>query len=291
MSFVIMTDTGANLTAAMLEQYRVEVIPLTIYLDGKPQICRCVDELDPHEFYSTLRDHDIRTAQVNPQAFLDAMAPHLQAGKDILFISLSSGVSGTQASACIAAKQLAEEYPSRRIEIFDSLGASFGEGLLVLRAFRCRERGLTLAETVAELLPARDRMCQIFAVDDLYFLRKNGRLSSTSMIVANLLDIKPVLKGNEHGKIVASAKVRGRKRSIIALAERYESLVKEPEKQCIAISHADCPEDAAALVALIQKNKPPKEILVVDHEPSTGVHVGPGMLAVYFEGEEGSRYL
>lgn len=286
-----MTDTAANLTAAQLDTNDITVIPLTFFVDGVAHDCRSVEQLDAHEFYSTLRGKDVHTAQANPQRFVDAIEPIVQAGRDVLYIGLSSGVSGSCASAGIAAKQLEEDYPERKVVVLDSLGASFGEGLLVLRACECRDAGKSLAQTVKEIESMRERMCQIFTVDDLYYLRKNGRLSGTVAIVASLLDIKPILKGNENGMIVMSGKTRGRKRAIAAIAERYDKLVRNAQEQRIAIAHADCPEDAEALIALLKRNHPPKEILTVCYEPVTGVHVGPGALALFFEGEAGSRKL
>ena len=134
------------------------------------------------------------------------------------------------------------------------------------------------------LLARRARMSQLFTVDDLMHLHKTGRLSGVAAIVGTMLNIKPLLKGNEVGKIVPCGKARGRKQAIRALAERYAELVEHPEKQTVGISHANCPQDATLLENLIRRLKPPKDILCVMHEPVTGVHVGPGMLAVYFEG-------
>lgn len=289
MSFAIITDTAANLLATHLEQRDIIAIPLEFFLDGTPHTCLSVDEIDGEAFYATLGNKDVRTSQTNPQKFHDVFEPLLKAGRDILCVTLSSGISGTYTSACITAEQLREEYPERKICILDSLGASLGEGLLVLRACDCRDTGMSLDETVKAVEQMREQMCQVFTVDDLHFLRKGGRISGAVAFVGTLLDFKPLLKGNEDGKIVMSGKVRGKKRAIAAMVEKYESLVADPQNQCVAIAQAGCPEDAKKLEELLKKNKPPREILTVCYEPVTGVHVGPGALALFFLGDTGVR--
>lgn len=289
MSFAVITDNAANLLAEHLTKRNILVMPLEFYLDGTPYTCRSVDEIDGKAFYAELWDKDIKTAQNNPQSYMDMMEPILQEGKDIFCVTLSSGVSGTYTSACIAADQLREEYPARKICIIDSLGASLGEGLLVLRACDCRDAGMSLEETAVVIEDMRERMCQVFTVDDLRFLRKGGRITGAVAFIGTLLDFKPLLKGNENGKIVMTGKVRGKKRAIAAMAEKYETLVSDPQNQCIGIANAACPEDAKQLEALLKKNKPPREILTVCYEPVTGVHVGPGALALFFLGDTDVR--
>lgn len=289
MSFAIMTDTAANLLSSHLSKREITAIPLEYYLDGTAYTCHAVDEIDGEAFYASLGDKEIKTAQSNPQRFLDAMEPLVKEGKDILCVTLSSGVSGTYASACIAAGQLREDYPERTVRVIDSLGASLGEGLLVLHACDCRDAGKSLEETAVELADMRERMCQVFTVDDLHFLRKGGRISGAVAFVGTLLDFKPLLKGNEDGKIVMCGKTRGKKRAIAAMAEKYESLVVNAQNQRIGIAYAGHYEDALTLEALLKKNKPSREILTVCYEPVTGVHVGPGALALFFLGNEGVR--
>ena len=289
MSFAIITDTAANLLATHLEQRDIIAIPLEFFLDGTTHTCLSVDEIDGEAFYATLGNKDVRTSQTNPQKFHDVFEPLLKAGRDILCVTLSSGISGTYTSACITAEQLREEYPERKICILDSLGASLGEGLLVFRACDCRDAGMSLDETVKAVEQMREQMCQVFTVDDLHFLRKGGRISGAVAFVGTLLDFKPLLKGNEDGKIVMTGKVRGKKRAIAAMVEKYESLVADPQNQCVAIVQAGCPEDAKKLEELLKKNKPPREILTVCYEPVTGIHVGPGALALFFLGDTGVR--
>ncbi len=195
---------------------------------------------------------------------------------------MSSGISGSCSSSQIAAKELLQQYPERRIEIIDSLGASLGEGLLALQAADLRDHNAPLETASAELRESARRMCNVFTVDDLMYLKRGGRLSNLSAAIGMVLNIKPILKGNEEGKIVAFAKVRGRMQSIRTLAQLYEKMVVFPENQIVGIAQAACREDAETLASMLQECRPPKEILIADYEPVTGSHVGPGALALFF---------
>lgn len=248
------------------------------------------EEFDGKAYYDAIRGGaKVTTSQVTPQSYLDAMRPLLERGEDLLFVGMSSGISGSYRCAELAKKDLDEEFPERTIRLVDTLSASLGEGILVMRAVECREAGMSLDETADLLLQERMRMCQIFTVDDLMHLRRGGRLSGVSAVVGTMLQIKPILKGNEEGKIVVAGKVRGRKRSVEDLAARYDALVNHAETQVVGISQADCPEDAAYLAELLNRNHPPKSILHVCYEPVTGSHVGPGALALFFLGDETVR--
>ena len=229
------------------------------------------------------------TSLVNPDRFISAARPLLAAGEDVLFVGMSSGISGSFGSAKLAAGDLREEFPGRDIQLIDTLGASLGEGILVLRAIEMRENGASLSETAAALRDMRWRMYQIFTVDDIMYLRRTGRLSNAKAIVASVLHIKPVLKGNEEGAIVAVDKIRGRRKSIDALVERYRKYAVAPETQTVGIAHADCAEDAEYLASALRIVAPPKEIMTVMYEPVTGSHVGPGALALFFLGDENVR--
>lgn len=289
-NFAILTDSASNLTAKQLRDNDITAIPFPYFLRGKECGCDTLETFDDIAFYAALKNGErVTTSQINPQRYIDFMRPLLEAGKDILFIGLSSGISGAFSSAVMAMEQLSEEFPQRKIELVDSLGASLGEGLMVLRAAELRAEGKTIGETAEEVRIHIEKMYQVFTVDDLMFLKRTGRLSNISAAVGTVLGIKPLLKGNEEGKIVACGKIRGRAKVIAALAEKYGTLVKEPEKQTVGISYCDCKEDAKALAELINKTNPPKKLIVVKHEPATGSHLGPGALALYFEGEKGIR--
>lgn len=288
--YSIITDTSANLDCELLHKHNIISIPFSFYIDGKEQTCTDTVAFDGSAYYNAMRKGTkVTTSQVNPQRYIDYMLPILKDGRDILFVGMSSGISGSYCSAQMAASQLLDEFPDRSIFLVDTLGASLGEGLLVLKAAECRDNGMGLKETADFLSGLRYSMCQVFTVDDLKYLKTTGRLSNIMAIAGTILNIKPILKGNESGKIVCFSKVRGRKQSIKALAEQYDAMVLHPEEQTVGIAHADCPEDAECLAGLLRKNNPPKEIMNVCYEPVTGSHVGPGTLALFFFGNTDFR--
>ena len=290
MSFAIITDTSANIPTPMTEKYAIRVLPLSYIENGVQYECVDTETFDSVGYYEKMKaGAKITTSQINPQKYIDCMEDILQEGQDILFVGMSAGVSGTFHSAQIARDQLMEKYTDRTIRLVDTMGASLGEGLLVLKAQKCREQGMSLCDTADLLERERWNMAQIFTVDDLNHLRRGGRLSNTVALVGTLLNIKPLLKGNEEGKIVSTEKVRGRKAVIARLAQKYEQLAVHPENQIVGISHCSCPEDAEHLAQMIREIAEPKEIMIVDHEPVTGSYLGPGALALYFEGDENTR--
>lgn len=290
MSFAIFTDTSANLPTPETVRLGISVVPLSYSVDGVEHECLDTEAFQAADYYESMKGSTvIKTSQVNPQKYMDYMESALQEGKDILFVGMSSGISGSFGSAKIAREQLLEDYPERSIRLVDSLGASLGEGLLVLKASACRESGMSLNETADYLEEAKANLYQLFTVDNLMHLRKGGRLSNAAAIVGSLLNIKPLLKGNENGQIVSFEKVRGRKAVIHEIAKHYNQLVVKAEEQIVGISHCYCLEDAEKLADLIRQTNPPKEIIIVEHEPVTGSYLGPGALALYFGGDKEVR--
>ena len=289
-AFDIITDSTANLTQKLIRENSVIEIPFPYFTEGKePSFCT-LEEFDDVKYYADIKNGlKVTTSQINPQKYIDFFRPSLENGRDVLFIGLSSGISGSFTSATMAREQLAEEFPDRKVELIDSLGASLGEGLLVLQAAKHRADGIQLTETAEKIIDLRERMYQVFTVDDLMHLKRTGRLSNAGAVIGTVLGIKPLLKGNSEGKIVAFEKIRGRARAISAMAEKYFSLVKNAEAQTVGIAHAGCKEDAEQLANLIREKLPPKEILIVKYEPVTGSHVGPGALALFFEGDSDVR--
>ena len=288
--YKIITDTSANLPSELAREKDIAVIPFNYYVNGGRNTCLDTEGFDGVTFYNAMREGaEVSTSQINPHSYIETMAPILERGEDILFVGMSSGISGAYHSAELAAQELLERFPERTIRLVDTLGASLGEGLLVLKAASEKLMGVSLDDVYKKLMDLRHRLCNIFTVDDLKYLRKGGRLSNLSFIVGTLLHIKPLLKGNEEGKIVAFAKLRGRKKALEELAAKYDEYVVHPEEQTIGIAHADCPEDAQKLIDLLKRHKPPKDVLSVCYEPVTGSHVGPGTLALFFEARLGCR--
>ncbi len=290
--YAIVTDTSANLDSAVLEAQGVCAIPFSFFdsRDEAEQTCLDTQTFDGEAYYENMRRGTrYVTSQITPQRYIDYMTPILHEGRDILFVGMSSGISGAYHSAESAAKTLREEFPGRMIRLVDTLSASLGEGLLVLHALSRRSEGAGLDELADELMALRHRMCQVFSVDDLKYLHRSGRISGVAALAGNILNIKPLLKGNEEGRIICYGRVRGRKAAIKALADRYDELVADAGRQIVGIAHAGCAQDAAALAELLQRKNAPKDILTVCYEPVTGSHVGPGTLALFFLGGDDVR--
>ena len=290
MSFVILTDTSANLPSDLLIENQVDVVPFHYYIGDKEYSCLNTQGFDGKKFYKAMRmGAKIKTSQINLFHYHDFFGPFLKGGEDILMICMSSGISGSYNSARMAAKELKMSYPDRTIKLVDTIGASLGEGLFVLRALEYRKAGFGLEEIYQKIEKEKKRMYQVFTVDDLMYLKQSGRLTGSAAIIGNMLQVKPLLKGNENGEIVNFGKVIGRKKAIDAMAQKYRQLVKNPELQTVGIAHADCKKDADYLIELLNKKKPPKSIMTVMYEPVTGSHVGPGTLALFFMGGDDVR--
>lgn len=290
MAFSIITDTSANLPSKQLKENNVTVVPFSYYVGEKEYTCLDTDSFNGAEYYDLISNGaKVTTSQINPQRYIDHIEPLLKEEKDVLYVGMSSGISGSYASAEAAAAQLREKYPKRKINLVDTLGASLGEGLLVIKAIEYLKQDFDVNKATDLLLSLRHRMCQVFTVDDLMYLRRTGRVSNVTAVVGTVLNIKPLLKGSEIGKIVPFGKARGRKRAIEALAERYRQFAVHPEKQTVGIAQANCEEDADYLKKLIKRIKAPKDFLTVCYEPVTGAHAGPGTLALFFESVEGIR--
>ncbi len=290
MAFKIISDTGANITDKVRDHYGIVIVPLTLIADGEELQFKSTEGFDYDGYYQNLKEgKKVSTSQINPAQFNEVFEPILEAGDDILYVGLSGGVTGSVNSAKIAAADLLDQFPERQIRIVDSLGASLGEGILVVEAAECREQGMSLDETADQIEFERYRMYQVFVVDDLKHLKRTGRVSGALASLGTMMDIKPVLKGDTEGKIVVECKARGRKQAIRALAEKYRDLVVDAQDQVVGISYGGKREDAVHLANLITKIAQPKKVWMVAHEPVTGAHVGPGMLALYFKGNDDVR--
>ena len=279
----IMTDNAANLPPELREQYNIREICLTYTVDG-----RLVDgsaPFDGHDFYEALRrGAEVKTSMISPAAAREAIEPALASGDDVLFLGISGGVSGTCWGVGLVAQELAAEYPGRRVQVLDTRGASLGEGLVVLEVAQLAQQGADMDAIVARAETLCGKMRQHFMVDDLKFLRKGGRLSGAAALAGTLLQIKPILQGDENGKIVVRTKERGRKKAMDTLIALYNELV-EDKSAPVGISHAAAPAEALHLTTRLRQSGCTGPILSVCHEPVTGAHVGPGMLAMYFYSE------
>ncbi len=288
MAFALFTDGCSNLPTALRTALEIRLLPCSYTVDDVSGTYNGdLDTFDSREYYDQLRaGKQLKTSLLNTELFLTHFRPALQEGLDVVYVGMSSGISGTIQAARMAAEELKEEFPDRTVRIVDSLGAGFGPGLLTCRAADLRNEGKTAAEVGEILDEERMRMCEYFTVDDLNCLKRTGRVSGATAAIGTMLNIKPILLGDNDGHIVACAKVRGRRKAMDALVEKYREKVVDAEHQRVAISHGDVPEEAEELGRRISEIARPGELIICPHEPFTGAHVGPGMLAVFFMGKE-----
>ena len=280
----LFTDTSANLPVEIVDEYGIEVVPFSYTIDGVEYIPE--REFDGKAFYAAMRaGSEVKTSMVNAGTFIERFKAALDAGKDVLYIGMSGGISGTANAALMAKQELDEEYPDRKIVVIDTLAASLGEGLLVIKAAEQLRDGAALDAIEEDIRAQVPHMCQSFTVDDLKYLKKTGRVSGAAAIIGNVLSIHPILIGDYEGKIVVKSKVRGMKRTLDALAERYAELSLS-KTETIGIAHADNEEGKAYLVQRLRDKGLTGKCLSVCYEPVTGSHVGPGTVALFFFGTD-----
>ena len=280
----LFTDTSANLPVEIIDEYGIEVVPFSYTIDGVEYIPE--REFDGKAFYAAMRaGSEVKTSMVNAGTFIERFKAALDAGKDVLYIGMSGGISGTANAALMAKQELNEEYPDRKIVVIDTLAASLGEGLFVIKAAEQLKDGVALDKIEEDIRAQVPSMCQSFTVDDLKYLKNTGRVSGAAAIIGNVLSIHPILIGDYEGKIVVKAKVRGMKRTLDALAERYAELALS-KTETIGIAHADNEEGKAYLVQRLRDKGLTGKCLSVCYEPVTGSHVGPGTVALFFFGTD-----
>ena len=285
-SFVVFADGCANLPKDMLEG--IKLIPNDYLLDDVPQVYSGdIDHFDGHAFYEDLRNGKVaKTSLLNTHLFETHFRPVLEEGQDIIYISMSSGISGTFNAARIAAEELMEEFPDRFVHIVDSHGCGFGNGILAERAAALAAKGTDVRQAASMIDEDVPHMCQYFTVDDLNFLKRTGRVSGVASTIGTVLNIKPILYGDSTGHIVSCAKVRGRSQAVKTLVSKFKEKVMDIPDQHICISHGDCLEEAETLKGMIEQISPGTPITIAQHEPFSGAHVGPGMLGLFFYGKE-----
>lgn len=287
MSYVILTDSSANLTDALIEQLDVPVISFTFHV-GDKELKSYIkgQKTDLEQFYTMMRNKEhITTSLISPDDFTAFFEDYLRAGQDVLYIAFSSGLSGTYQSSTIAADTLREKYPDRKIYTVDSLCACLGQGLLVYHAVQLKNEGKSIDEVNHWLMDNRLRMCHWFTVNDLFFLKRGGRVSSTAAVFGSLLQVKPVMHMDNDGKLAVVEKARGRKQSLQALVSHMEQTIENAEGQMIYIAHGDCEDEAEYVRKLICDKFSIQGTLINCIDPVIGSHAGPGTLAIFYLGK------
>lgn len=286
--FDIFVDSAANLTDEMIENNDIKVVSYTCSIDGKEM--ECYEKGVPYEniakkFYDAMRNgSDTKTTLVNAEKIKNAVIPSLEAGTDVLFVTISSQISGTYNQAKNVANELKELYPERKMLVADSFNASLGEGMFAVQAARLGELGEDIETCAKWIEDHKLNMNSVFTVSQLKYLKRGGRISTTLAIAGTLLNIKPILKGDGNGKIAFAGTERGRRKALSRLAELFEKNVIGPESQTVCIAHADCLEDAEILRDMLIA-RGATDIVINMYDICTGSHVGPGTVALFFMGK------
>lgn len=284
--YVIYTDSGCDLAPALLAEWGIPYKSLTFRFDGEEKEYDN-GEMDIKKFYDKMRKGGVaKTAAVNKETFAIAFRELLSADKDILYIGFSSGLSTTYNSARLAAMELREEYPDAKILTVDTLAASAGQGLLVYLAKKKKAEGASIEDCAAYLEEIKLNMCHWFTVDDLVYLKRGGRVSSTAAFFGNALGIKPVMHVDNEGHLVNVMKVRGRRTAISTMADKLGETALDLQNGVIYISHGDCLADAELLADMIADKFGGHVELITDVGAVIGAHSGPGTLALFFLGKE-----
>ena len=283
MNFKIITDSCCDLPAGLVSELKLGVVNLSVEMDGRVYI---EGEMTPKALYDHLRAGKLpKTSAVNPDGWSRIIRPALENGEDVLVMAFSSGLSATYQSAVIAAEELREEFPERKLLVVDTLCAALGQGLLVLHAARLRQEGKSLEETAAWLEENRGNLCHWVTVEDLMHLKRGGRVSAATAVVGTMLSIKPIIRVDENGKLESVSKVRGRKAAMNHLLERMaESLVPELN-ETVCIGHGDCLEDAQYLAQQIKTRFGVKNVIINYVGAVIGAHTGPGVVFIAFLGK------
>jgi DegV family protein with EDD domain len=284
--YILATDSCSDLTVKLVQTLEIEIIPLSVELEGiNYQHYPDERQLSIQKFYQELRNKKIaKTSLINTGQFLNFFEPFLQKGQDILYIAFSSALSGTYQSSVIAARELMEQYPGRKIITLDSKSASMGQGLLVYLAGERKMAGQSIEEVATFVESVKLSVCHLFTVDDLGTLKRGGRLSDTQAFLGTLLRVKPILHVSNEGKLVPLKKARGREFSLEQMIDMMQDRIIDPELQTMMISHGDCLEEAKSVGQAIQNRYHVKNIIYNTIGPIIGAHSGPGTIAIFFLG-------
>ncbi len=287
--YVITTDSNSDVLPEFIKENNLTIIPQyysfgdTVYGDEL--------NMPPHEFYETMRKGELPKSQANnPAVIHERFEKILKEGKDILHIAFSSALSGSCNNVMMTANELLEDYPERKIVVFDSLNASLGEGVSVYRAIELQKEGKSMEEVYDVLMEERDHVNVSFTVNDLYHLQRGGRVSKTTAVVGSLVNIKPILTVTASGELKSDGTVRGRKKSLKTLVSRMEAaldLEHYGKDRMVAVLHGDCLEEAESVAQMV-RDLGFTNVVINDVSPSIGTHAGPGVVGLVSYGKKRS---
>lgn len=286
MGIKIITDSSCDLPREYVDDNNIEVISLVLNLNGQIIKDDLGKTLSYKDFYQKMRDGATpTTSQVNAHEFEEAFIKHIKNGDSIIYISISASLSGTFNSANIAKNNLLEEYPEAKIELVDSLSASVGQGLLVLKACEMRDNGASIEEIVEWIEENKRKVIHTILIDDLNHLKRGGRISGATATIGGLLNIKPSAYLDDEGKLAQGEKIKGKKKALRFLANEVKERAIDSENEVLYICHGDCQEEAESLRDIIEQEVKFKNVIINYIGNVIGAHTGPGALAVIFLGK------
>ena len=284
MSFKIVTDSACDLSAEMIEALDLGIAALSVELDGRAY---AEGEMTPKELYDHLRSGKLpKTSAVNPELWADAMRPALENGQDVLTLVFSSALSATCQNAFIAAEELRGEFPDRKLIVIDSLSAAIGLGLLVHTAAKLRDAGKSIEETAAWIEAHKLNVCHWVTVEDLMHLKRGGRVSAATAVVGTMLNIKPIIRVDDNGRLESLAKCRGRKAALNYLLDRMAESFDPEIDDTVFIGHGDCMEDAKYLEQKVRERFGGQSVHSNYIGAVVGAHTGPGVAVLFFYGKK-----
>ena len=287
-NFIIATDSTSDLPVDFINENQIKILYLGYFLEGKTYTDKPGIGLSSKEFYTRLRSGAMPTTyQINSETAKEFFLKLLEEGRDVLFIAFSSALSGSCESCKQAAAGVNKAQSKNKVIVVDSISASMGEGLLVYYAVQKAEECLDIGKTAAYVEDLKKNLCHYFTVDSLFHLHRGGRVSKMSAIIGTLLGIKPFLTCNGEGKLIPVAKIKGRKKALTALADKYEERSKNFKNDIIFISHADSLEDAEFVRGLfVSRFKfAAEKIMIGDIDTVIGSHCGADTVSLFFLGE------
>ena len=283
-NFVIITDSTTDLPKSYYKEKNVPVVSLSYMMDGVTY--EDMNGLSGTELFEKIREGAMpTTSQINPGQAREALEPFAKEGQDIIYIAFTSGLSGSYNSVRMAAEELLEEYPDRKIAVIDSLCASMGEGLLLYKAIELKEQGKSFEEIVDWVENNKLNICHDVTIDDLHHLHRGGRVSKTSAVVGSIIKIKPMIHVNEEGKLIVIGKERGRKKAMLSLIDRMEQKQGDFKNDVVMIVHGDVEEDAEFLKKEIESRFGITNIITNCIGSVIGSHTGPGVIAIFYMGD------
>ena len=282
--YTVFTDSSCDMGSDVLKEWGVKYESLTFKFDDSEQEYTN-DDMSCEDFYNEMRKGRIaKTSAINMQTFYDSFKEELDAGKDIIYIGMSTGISNTANAASIAADELKSEYPDRKIITIDTLTTTSAQGMLIDHVCQMKKEGKTIEEAAEYVYANMQKACVWFIVDDLIYLKRGGRISATAAFAGGVLQLKPVLRVTSDGKLENMQKVRGRSQSIKALEKIFTQ--NAIDKSTYFICHGSCLEDAKTLENLIYESCGYKAKYITEMSPVIGAHAGPGVIVLSFMANE-----